>query len=90
LTNINVELGVSFIQNLKTVMDKVPVDDDEFPLLAGQFINMFLGEHQIPVKDEEHLNLVYVSSLIATKGINYNLIQQMLVGFIQTKIKQKE
>ncbi|MHA1941626.1 MAG: hypothetical protein ACW97P_07855 [Candidatus Hodarchaeales archaeon] len=90
LTNINVELGVSFIQNLKTVMDKVPVDDDEFPLLAGQFINMFLGEHQIPVEDEEHLNLVYVSSLIATKGINYNLIQQMLVGFIQTKVKQKE
>jgi hypothetical protein len=89
LTNINVELGVSFIQNLKTVMKKVPVNDEEFPILAGQFVNMFLGDHQIPTDHEEHLNLVYVSSLIAVKGINYNLIQNMLVAFIQTRARKE-
>ena len=90
LTNTNVELGVSFIQNLKTVMNKISVDDEEFPFLAGQFVNMFLGDQQIPLDNEEHINLVYVSSLIAVKGINYNLIQNMLVAFIQTKSIKKE
>lgn len=89
LTNINVELGVSFIQNLKTVMKKIPVNDEEFPILAGQFVNMFLGDHQIPTDHEEHLNLVYVSTLIAVKGINYNLIQNMLVAFIQTRARKE-
>ncbi len=68
-------------------MSKVTVDDEEFPVLAGQFLNMFMKEHHIQVENEEHLNLVYVSSLIAAKGITYNLIQTMLIAFIQTKRK---
>ncbi len=89
LTNFFIDLGISFIQNMKTVMKTVPVDDEEFPFLTAQLINVQLGGAQLPVEDEEHLNLMYVSSLIATKGIPYQLIQEMLTAFLQTRIPKE-
>ncbi|MHA1977861.1 MAG: hypothetical protein ACW98F_03445 [Candidatus Hodarchaeales archaeon] len=90
LTNYFVDLGISFIQNIKTVMKTVPVDDDEFPFLTAQLINIQLGGTQLPIEDEEHLNLLFVSSLIATKGIPYHMIQGMLTGFLQTRVPKDE
>jgi hypothetical protein len=90
LTNLYIEIGVSFIQNIKSVMAKIPIDDDEFPFLTAQFVNIFLGEMQLPIEDEEHINLIFVSSLIATKGISYNMIQTMLIAFIQARVPPSE
>ncbi len=90
LTNFFIDLGVSFIQNIKTVMKTVPINDDEFPFLTAQLINMQLGGLQLPSEDEEHLNLMFVSSLIATKGIPYVMIQKMLTAFLQTKVPKEE
>jgi hypothetical protein len=89
LTNKFIELGTSFIQNIKTVMEKIPVEDEEFPFLTGQFINMFLKEQHLPPEDEEHLNLIYVATLIAVKGIPFKMTQTMLVAFIQTKAPEQ-
>jgi hypothetical protein len=90
LTNFFIDLGVSFIQNIKTVMKTVPVDDDEFPFLTAQLINIQLGAIELPIEDEEHLNLMFVSSLIATKGISYKMIQKMLTAFLQTRVPLEE
>ena len=90
LTNLFIELGLSFIQNIKTVIVKVPVDDDEFPLLTAQFLNIFLSELQLPPEDEENINLVFVCSLIAIKGIHYDKIQTMLTAFLQARVPEKE
>ncbi len=90
LINLFIELGVSFIQNIKTVMAKIPVDDKEFPFLTAQFINIFLGEKQLPPENEEQVNLIFVSSLIAVKGISYNKIQTMLTAFLQARVPKDE
>ncbi|PWI47588.1 hypothetical protein CEE45_11080 [Candidatus Heimdallarchaeota archaeon B3_Heim] len=90
LTNLFINLGVSFIQNIKTVMKTVPVNDDEFPFLTAQLINIQIGGIELPIEDEEHLNLMYVSSLIATKGIPYRMIQIMLTAFLQTRVPKEE
>ncbi len=90
LTNFFIDLGISFIQNIKTVMKTVPVDDEEFPFLTAQLINIQLGGLQLPIEDDEHLNLLYVSSLIATRGIPYLLIQVMLTAFLQARVPPEE
>ncbi len=90
LTNFFIDLGVSFIQNIKTVMKTVSVNDDEFPFLTAQLINIQIGGIKLPIEDEEHLNLMYVSSLIATKGIPYRMIQIMLTAFLQTRVPKEE
>ena len=90
LTNFFIDLGVSFIQNIKTVMKTVPVDDGDFPFLTAQLINIQLGGSSLPIEDEEHLNLMFVSSLIATKGIPYRMIKEMLTAFLQTRVPTGE
>jgi hypothetical protein len=90
LTNQNIDLGVSFIQNIKTVMKTVSIDDEEFPFLTAQLTNIQLGGIQLPAEYEEDLNLIYVSSLIATRGIPYFLIQAMLTSFLQARVPQEE
>jgi len=85
MNNLFIELGISFIQNIKTVMQKVPIDDPEFPFLTAQFLNMYLGKINLPSEEQEHLNLSFVSSLISIKGIPFNMTQTMLTAFLNAK-----
>ncbi|MCK4848367.1 MAG: hypothetical protein KAT16_05035, partial [Candidatus Heimdallarchaeota archaeon] len=89
LNNLFVELGTSFIQNIKTVMQKVPIEDPEFPFLTAQFINMYLGKINLPAEEQEHLNLSFVSCLISIKGIPFNMTQTMLTAFLNARAPQK-
>jgi hypothetical protein len=85
LNNLFIELGISFIQNIKNVMQKVPIDDPEFAFLTAQFVNMYLGNINLPPEEEEHLNLSYVSCLISIKEIPFNMTQTMLAAFLNAK-----
>jgi hypothetical protein len=89
LNNLFIDLGISFIQNIKTVMQKVPVNDPEFPFLTAQFLNMFLGRMNLPAEEEEHLSLAFVSCLISIKGIPFNMTQTMLTAFLNAKAPQE-
>ena len=85
LNNLFIELGISFIQNIKNVMQKVPIDDPEFAFLTAQFVNMYIGNINLPPEEEEHLNLSYVSCLISMKEIPFNMTQTMLTAFLNAK-----
>ena len=89
LNNLFIELGTSFIQNIKNVMQKVPIDDPEFAFLTAQFVNMYLGNINLPPEEEEHLNLSYVSCLISMKEIPFNMTQAMLTAFLNAKAPQE-
>jgi len=89
LNNLFIELGMSFIQNIKTVMKKVPIDDPEFPFLTAQFLNMYLGNIDLPAEELEHLNLAFVSCLISIKGIPFNMTQTMLTAFLNARAPQE-
>jgi hypothetical protein len=89
LNNLFIELGMSFIQNIKTVMKKVPIDDPEFPFLTAQFLNMYLGKIDLPAEELEHLNLAFVSCLISIKGIPFNMTQTMLTAFLNARAPQE-
>jgi len=85
LNNLFIELGISFIQNIKNVMQKVPIDDPEFAFLTAQFVNMYIGNINLPPEEEEHLSLSYVSCLISIKEIPFNMTQTMLTAFLNAK-----
>ena len=89
LNNLFIELGMSFIQNIKTVMKKIPIDDPEFPFLTAQFLNMYIGKIDLPAEELEHLNLTFVSCLISIKGIPFNMTQSMLTAFLNARTPQK-
>jgi len=89
LNNLFTELGISFIQNIKTVLKKVPINDPEFPFLTAQFLNMYIGKINLPEEEEEHLNLSFVSCLISMKEIPFNMIQTMLTAFLNAKAPQE-
>lgn len=89
LNNLFIGLGMSFIQNIKNVMQKVPIDDPEFAFLTAQFVNMYLGNINLPPEEEEHLNLSYVSCLISMKEIPFNMTQAMLTAFLNAKAPQE-
>ncbi|MFX1506272.1 MAG: hypothetical protein ACFFDC_09160 [Promethearchaeota archaeon] len=82
LNNIFVELGVSFVQNIKTVLKKVPFDDPEFPLLAAQFVRILLSDKELSIEELDQINMILVCSLIATKGVPFKVIQPVLKHFV--------
>ncbi|MHA1541378.1 MAG: hypothetical protein ACTSQH_00195 [Candidatus Hodarchaeales archaeon] len=89
LNNLFIGLGISFIQNIKNVMQKVPIDDPEFAFLTAQFVNMYIGNINLPPEEEEYLNLSYVSCLISMKEIPFNMTQAMLTAFLNAKAPQE-
>jgi hypothetical protein len=70
-------------------MQKVPIDDPEFAFLTAQFVNMYIGNINLPPEEEEYLNLSYVSCLISMKEIPFNMTQAMLTAFLDAKAPQE-
>ncbi len=90
LSNTYVELGISFINNIKTVLEKVPITDPEFPLLASQFIAVLLADKKLKVEEMDQIDMILVSSLIATAGVPFPMIQPVLEGFIASRLPLEE
>jgi hypothetical protein len=82
ITNVTADLGMSFIQSTKTILNKVSITDPDFPLLTSQFINIILREKQLDQEILDQLNMILVSSLIATIGVPFTLIQIILEYFL--------
>ncbi|MFX0124555.1 MAG: hypothetical protein ACFFAE_13065 [Candidatus Hodarchaeota archaeon] len=82
LNNTFVELGMSFIQNIKTVLKKVPFNDPEFPLLTSQFAGILLSDKELSTEELDQINMILVSSLIATTGVPFTIIQPVLEQFV--------
>lgn len=82
LTNNLVELGISFLHNIKLVQNKVSIDDPDFPVLTAQFLGVFLKEKSLNSKEKDQINMVLVSSLIAASNVPFKLIQPVLEQFI--------
>jgi hypothetical protein len=90
LNNIFVELGISFIHNIKTVLGKVPFNDPEFPLLASQFVSILLSGKELTTEEMDQINMILVSSLIATKGVPFTIIQPVLEHFVVSNHPEQE
>ena len=90
LNNTFVDLGMSFIHNIKTVLKKVPVTDTEFPLLTSQFILMLLGDKELVTEEMDQINMILVSSLIATSGVPFTMIQPVLEHFVASSRPTQE
>ncbi|UCE12456.1 MAG: hypothetical protein JSV04_09690, partial [Candidatus Heimdallarchaeota archaeon] len=88
MNNKFVELGISFIHNTKTVLQKVHVNDDEFPLLVSQFISVLLVKKELTIEEKDQLNMILVSSLIATKGIPFTMVQPVLEQFVASSLPE--
>ncbi len=82
LSNIFVELGVNFIQNIKMVLRKVAFSDPDFPLLASQFIGILIREMRLKTEELDQINVILVCSLIASSGVPFSLIQSVLEEFV--------
>jgi hypothetical protein len=81
LTNMFIDLGISFIHNVKIVLKKVPINDPEFPMLVSQFISVLLAEKKLEVEEKDQINMILVSSLIAISGVPFSIIQPVLNHF---------
>jgi hypothetical protein len=90
ITNVTVDLGLSFIHSTKTVLNKVLINDPEFPLLASQFIHILLTEKKLSQEEMDQLNMMLVSSLIATTGVPFTMIQPVLESFIGANSTNEE
>ncbi|MFW9903164.1 MAG: hypothetical protein ACFFFH_02445 [Candidatus Thorarchaeota archaeon] len=90
LNNIYVELGISFIQNIRTVLKKVPFDDPDFPLLASQFLNILLIDKELSIEELDQIDMILVSSLIATTGVPFTVIQPVLKHFVTSSHSVRE
>jgi hypothetical protein len=90
LNNLFVELGVSFVQNIKTVLKKVPFNDPDFPLLASQFIGILLSDKKLSVEELDQINMILVSSLISTTGVPFKVIQPVLKHFVVSSHSDQE
>jgi len=90
LNNIFVNLGVSFIKNLKTVLKKVPFNDPEFPLLTSQFLGILLSDRELTIEELDQINIILVSSLIATTGVPFTIIQPVLKHFVVSSHSDQE
>ena len=82
ITNVTADLGMSFIQSTKTILNKVLITDPEFPLLTSQFIHIILTDKQLNQEISDQLNMILVSSLIATTGVPFTKIQNVLEHFL--------
>ncbi|MHA2223978.1 MAG: hypothetical protein ACXAC8_02165 [Candidatus Hodarchaeales archaeon] len=85
-TNAFIDLGVSFIHNIRTVMQKISTDDPEFPLLVSQFILVLMANKELSEEEMDQINMILVSSLVATTGVPFTTIQPVLSSFI-TNVK---
>ena len=90
LKNIYVDLGVSFIKNIKTVLQKVPFNDPEFPLLTSQFLSILLSDRELTIEELDQINMILVSSLIATTGVPFTVIQPVLKHFVVSSHSDRE
>ncbi len=90
LSNTYVDLGISFINNIKTVLEKVSINDPEFPLLAAQFIAVLLADKKLEVEETDQIDMILVSSLIATTGVPFSMIQPVLGDFIASRLPFEE
>lgn len=82
ITNATTDLGMSFIQSAKAVLNRVAITDSDFPLLISQFINVLLVDKTLEQEEKDQLNMILVSSLIATAGVPFTMIQPVLEQFI--------
>ena len=82
ITEATTDLGISFIQSTKTVLNRVAITDSDFPLLTSQFINVLLADKTLDQEEIDQLNMILVSSLIATAGVPFTMIQPVLENFI--------
>ncbi|MFX0013671.1 MAG: hypothetical protein ACFFB2_11055 [Promethearchaeota archaeon] len=84
LKNTFVELGISFIQNIKIVLKKVPFNDPGFPSLVSQFIGILLSGKELTTEEFDQVNMILVCSLIATVGVPFTVIQPVLESFVSS------
>ncbi|MFW9855917.1 MAG: hypothetical protein ACFFFG_12730 [Candidatus Thorarchaeota archaeon] len=82
VSNTFVELGLSFINSIKTVLHRVALDDPEFPALASQFTQVLLQEKKLSSDEFDQVNMVLVASLIATDGVPFIKIQPVVEQFV--------
>ncbi len=90
LSNNTIELGIEFIRGIKIVLTKVPHTNPEFPILAAQFANIQLADAKINEEEEEQINMILVSSLVATKGVPFSKIQRVMSNFLPSDNEEKE
>jgi hypothetical protein len=82
LSNTFVELGVSFINSIKTVLNRVPLDDPDFPTLVSQFLQIQSQEKKLSPHEKDQVNMVLVASLIATDKVPFIKIQPVIEQFV--------
>ncbi|MFX0205789.1 MAG: hypothetical protein ACFFDT_07350, partial [Candidatus Hodarchaeota archaeon] len=92
ISNITIDLGLSYINGIKMTLRKVPVSDPEFPPLMAQLAFVLTAEMANKLSQEEmdSKNMYLVSSLLASSGIPYNLIQPILENYITYIMPQQE
>ncbi|MFX1517861.1 MAG: hypothetical protein ACFFC6_16280, partial [Promethearchaeota archaeon] len=90
LNNIYVDLGMSFLKNIKTVLKKVPFNDPDFPLLTSQFLHIILSDKKLSIEESDQINMILVSSLIATTGVPFTVIQPVLEHFVASSHSEPE
>ncbi|MFW9780010.1 MAG: hypothetical protein ACFFE8_14245 [Candidatus Heimdallarchaeota archaeon] len=82
VSNTFVELGLSFINSIKTILHRVALDDPEFPALVSQFTQILLQEKRLSSDEFDQVNMVLVASLIATDGVPFIKIQPVVEQFV--------
>ena len=90
LTNNTIELGVDFIRGIKMVLNRVPYTDPEFPVLVAQFAAVQLADAKIDEDEEEQINMILVSSLVAVRNIPFSKIQRVLSYFLPTETAEEK
>ncbi|MFX0085488.1 MAG: hypothetical protein ACFFAU_07430 [Candidatus Hodarchaeota archaeon] len=90
ITNNTIDLGLSFIQSTKTILNKVRINDPDFPLLSSQFIHILLREIKLEEDEIDQLDMILVSSLIATVGVPFKMIHPVLESFFGTESLSEE
>ncbi len=84
INNETIDLGVLFINNIKRALQKVTLSDPDFSVMVGQLTQLAIKELEprLTFEDKEEANMILVSSLMATQGIPFPLIQSVVEQFI--------
>ncbi len=90
LTNNTIELGVAFIRGIKLVLSKVPYTDPEFPVLIAQFAAVQLADAKIDEEEEEQINMILVSSLVAVRNVPFSKIQRVMTFFLPIETTEEK
>ena len=83
LTVTYIDTGLAMIRSIKIVINRVPLEDPEFPEVVSQFIGIIISEEKFEEEELEHIDMILVCALIATKNIPFKLIQPVLEAFIE-------